>query len=178
VPLPKGRRRIVYDTVLASAEQAELPMPVDEPVPEPPYTFTRSSIKVYQDWCDNVVVDQRAPAVTWKAHRDTFGSHTSVSGMSHLASENSEDALSWNLFRTLERLGRLDAIARPLGLDDDFQVLYWYRPWDAADPLPEIRQALNRIEPWRKRKGHFGSDTTIMLKGQRVLVMVAAQRRS
>jgi hypothetical protein len=171
VPLPKGYR-IVYDPVLASVEQIELPLSIDAPTLGPPHTITRSGIKVYEDWRDNIVVDADAPAVAWKADRDTFGTYTSVPGVSRLASENSEDALSWNLFRSLEKVGRLDAIARPLGLDDDFQVLYWHRPWDATDPLSEIRRALNRIEPWRKRKGHFGADTTIMLKGQRVLIMV------
>ena len=42
--------RIVYDPVLASTEQAELPKPGDEPAPEPPHTITRSGIKVYQGW--------------------------------------------------------------------------------------------------------------------------------
>jgi hypothetical protein len=171
VPLPKGYR-IIYDPLAASAEQTELPIPVGEPALEPPHTITRSGVKVYVDWRDNIVVDAHAPAVTWKANRDTFGSHTSVPGVSRLASENSEDALFWNLFRTLEKMGRLDAIARPLGLDDDFQVLYWYRPWDVADPLPEIHQALNRVEPWGKLRGRFQTETYVILMGQRYLVMV------
>jgi nucleoside-triphosphatase THEP1 len=95
-----------------------------------------------------------------------------------LASENSEDALSWNLFRSLERVGRLDALTRPLGLDDDFQVLYWHRSWNVADPLPEIQQALSRVEPWRKVGGRFQTETDVILKGQRYMVMVEAQRRS
>jgi len=171
VPLPKGYR-IIYDPLVASAEQAELPMSVEEPAPEPPHIITRSGIKVYEDWHDNIVVDADSPAVTWKANRDTFGSNTSVPGMSRLASENSEDALSWNLFRTLEKIGKLDAIARSLGLDDDFQVLYWYRPWDVADPLAEIRLALNQVEPWRKIGGRFQTETDVILKGRRYLVMV------
>ena len=141
VPLPKGYR-IVYDPVLASVKQIELSLSIDAPAPGPPHTITRSGIKVYENWRDNIVVDADASAVAWKAERDTFGTHTSVPGVSRLASENSEDALAWNLFRSLEKVGRLDAIARPLGLDDDFQVLYWHRLWDAADPLSEIRQVL------------------------------------
>jgi hypothetical protein len=53
--------------------------------------------------------------------------------------------LSWNLFRTLERTGHLDVVARALGLEDEFQVLYWYRFWDATEPLPEIKAALDQL---------------------------------
>ncbi len=109
VPLPKGYR-IIYDRLAGSMAQAELPLSIDAPEPDPRHTVTRSGVKVYDDWRDNIIVDADAPPVTWKAKRDTFGAHTSVPGRSRLASENSEDALSWNLFRTLEKAGRLDAI--------------------------------------------------------------------
>jgi hypothetical protein len=174
VPLPKGYR-IVYDPLIGSMEQTELPLSVDEPEPDPPHTITRSGVKVYHHWRDNIVVDTDAPPVVWKAGRGTFGSNTGVPGQPYLASENSEDAFSWNLFRTLEKAGRLDVVTRALGLEDDFQVLYWYRPWDAADPLPEIREALNRVEPWGKIRGRFQTETDIILKGQRYLVMVESK---
>lgn len=171
VPLPKGYR-ITYDLLVGSMEQAELPLPVDEPEPDKPHTITRSGVKVYDDWRDNIVVDPEAPPLVWKAGRDLFGANTSVPGRPYLASENSEDALSWNLFRTLEKAGRLNVAARALDLEDDFQVLYWYRPWDAADPPPEIKEALDRVEPWGKIRGRFQTETDIMLKGGRYLVMV------
>jgi hypothetical protein len=170
VPLPKGYR-IIYDPLVGSMEQAELPLSLDEPEPDKPHTITRSGVKVYDDWRDNIVVDPEAPPLVWKSGRDLFGGHTGVPGRPYLASENSEDALSWNLFRTLEKAGRLDVVARALGLEDDFQVLYWYRPWDAADPLPEISEALNRVEPRRGQQ----TETDIILKGQRYLVMVESK---
>jgi len=170
VPLPRGYR-LVYDP-MAAAEQSELPRSVTSAEPEKPHTITPSGVKVYHDWRDNIVVDAYAPPVVWKAGRDIFGRNTSVPGRSYLASENSEDALSWNLFRTLERTGHLDVIARALGLQDDFQVLYWYRPWDATEPLPEITAALNRVEPWGLIGGRYQTETDVILKGQRYLVMV------
>jgi hypothetical protein len=91
-----------------------------------------------------------------------------VPGRPRLASENSEDALSWNLFRTLEKAGRLEVVARALDLEDEFQALYWYRPWDSAEPLPEIHQALKQVEP---RKG-YQTETDVILKGRRYLIMV------
>jgi hypothetical protein len=156
-------------------EQAELPLSLDEPQPDKPHTVTRSGVKVYDDWQDNIVVDPNAPPLVWKARRDIFGASRGVPGRPYLASENSEDALSWNLFRTLEKAGRLDVIARALGLEDNFQVLYWHRPWDAADALPEIKEARDRVEPWGKIGGRFQTETDIILKGQHYLVMVESK---
>jgi hypothetical protein len=170
IPLPPGYR-IIYDRLVGSMVQAELPLPVPEAEPEPPHTVTRSGIKVYDDWRDNIIVDADAPPIAWKAQRDTFGGHTSVPGRSRLASENSEDALSWNLFRTLEKADRLDVVTRAVGLQDDYQVLYWYHPWNRIGPLPEISQALQRVEP---RKG-YQTETDIILKGQQYLVMVESK---
>ena len=168
VPLPPGYY-LAYDPLLA-AEQPALPLPVAPPEPEKPHTITSSGVKVYDDWRDNIVVDPDAPPLAWKAGRDSFGANTSVPNHPRLASEDSEDALSWNVFRTLERTGHLDVVARALGLEeeDEFQGLYWYRPWDSAEPLPQIRAALKRAEPWRG----YHTEADVILKGQRHLVMV------
>lgn len=170
VPLPKGYR-LIYDPLVGAMEQAELPLPLEEPPPEPAHILTRSGVKVYDDWRYNIVVDADAPPVAWKAGRDLFGTNTSVPSRPRLASENSEDALSWNLFRTLEKAGQLEVVARALDLEDEFQALYWYRPWDSAEPLPEIRQALKHVEP---RKG-YQTETDVILKGRRYLVMVESK---
>jgi hypothetical protein len=166
VPLPPGYY-LAYDPLLA-AEQPELPLSLTAPEPDKPHTITRSGVKVYDDWRDNIIVDAGAPSLAWKAGRDTFGANTSVPNHPRLASEDSEDALSWNLFRTLERTGHLDVVTRALGLEDKYQVLYWHRPWDAIAPLPEIRVALKRAEPWRG----YHTEADVILKGQRTLVMV------
>ncbi|MBD3175652.1 MAG: hypothetical protein GF320_10765, partial [Armatimonadia bacterium] len=166
VPLPPGYY-LTYDPLLA-AEQPALPMTLDEPEPDEPHTVTSSGVKVYDDWRDNIVVDAGASPLAWKASRDIFGANTSVLGRLCLTSENSEDALSWNLFRTLERTGHMDVVARALGLEDEYQVLYWHRAWDAVESLPEIRAALKRAEPWRG----YHTEADVILKGQRTLVMV------
>ena len=137
VPLPPGYY-LAYDPLLA-AEQPELPIALDEMEPDKPHTITRSGVKVYDDWRDNIAVDAGAPPLAWKASRDTFGANTSVPNHPRLASEDSEDALSWNLFRTLERTGHLDVVARALGLEDEFQVLYWHRPWQRSRLLSSER---------------------------------------
>jgi hypothetical protein len=99
-PLPRGYK-IIYDPLVASMIQAELPLTLEEPTPEPPHIITRSGVKVYDDWRDNIIVDAEAPPLLWKAKRDTFGAHTSVPDHSRLASENSRLCLvvTWSLSR-------------------------------------------------------------------------------
>jgi hypothetical protein len=65
-------------------------------------------------------------------------------------------------------------VAHALGLEkeDKFQVLYWYRPWHSAEPLPEIKAALGQVEPWGRIGGRYQTETDVILKGQRYLVMV------
>lgn len=170
VPLPRGYR-LVYDPA-AAAVQAGLPLPAATPEATKPHKVTTSGVKVYDTWQDNIIMDADAPVLGWKAHRDIYGAHTSVPRQPYLASENSEDALSWNQFRTLERTGHLDVVARALGLDDEFQVLYWYHDWDAAEPVLEIKAALDRVEPWGTIGGRRQTETDIILKGTHFLVMV------
>jgi hypothetical protein len=142
---------------------------------EPSYVITTTGVKVYRRWQDNIIVDADLPPIRWKAAKDRFTSITDVPGWPRIASQNSEDALSWNVFRSLEKAGRLDVVANLMGLEDTFQVLYWYRPCDADGPTPEIVAALKQTEPWGQIRGRYQTETDIILKGQHYLVMVEAK---
>jgi len=142
---------------------------------ESSYVITTTGVKVYRRWQDNIIVDADLPPIRWKAAKDRFTSITDVPGWPRIASENSEDALSWNVLRSLERAGRLDIVSNLLSLDDNFQALYWYRPFDAEEPLQEIVDALNQTEPWGRTRGRYQTETDIILKGQRYLIMVEAK---
>lgn len=135
------------------------------------YLTSKDGVKVFRRWEDNIVVDEHLPPIRWKARKELFGRNTSVAGMPYIASENSEDALSWNLFRSLEKAGRLDIVASLLRLDDTFQPLYWYRSYNGQSALTTITEALRRVEPW----AGFKTETDIILKGRRHLVMVESK---
>ncbi len=150
VPPPPGYY-LAYDPLLA-AEQPELPLPLAAPEPEKPYTITSSGVKVYGDWRDNIVVDPDAPPLVWKAGRGVFGTHTSVPGRPYLASENSGDALSWNLFRTLE-LTKLAGLE--LSVTSSLRAyVRSFRPVPTISVQPDLVESQPQCSPRNYRLGN------------------------
>lgn len=135
--------------------------------------ITKTGVKVHSRWQDNIIVDPDLPSIGWKAcqAKDRF-TRGAARGLPKIASENSEDALTWNLFRTLEKTGRLNQLLEELGFKDDFKVLYWFRPFDSAAVMPEIQAALNEIEPWGVGGRKQQTETDIILRGGSTLLMV------
>jgi hypothetical protein len=70
-----------------------------------------------------------------------------------LSHENSEDAVTWNVFRSLQEAAELPLAVRVLGgVDPEAEpVLYLWgrevRP-DASRPWPRLTSARNAVEPW------------------------------
>jgi hypothetical protein len=110
-------------------------------------TFSLGGVPVYTDYCENIIVDSGHPILAWKANKERFSPRLFTShiralypdGLPRIGSRHSEDALSWNLFHSLQLAGKLllitDFIA--LGLDCDI-VYFWARDacqWsDKVDP--------------------------------------------
>ncbi len=81
--------------------------------------------RVFDDWNHNVDVFCEDAATRWMAEQEK--------NLHKIRRENSEDALTWQSFRTLEEHGLISK--RPsdyLGVKDDFNVFYWQR--SATDP--------------------------------------------
>ena len=89
------------------------------------YVTTKSGVKIYNQWQDNIVIDSDAIHI----------------GKSRLASENSEDALTWNVFRTLSYVKPnslwLNHIFNPIKFehDDEHTQTFW-RPFTQPDSYP------------------------------------------
>lgn len=137
------------------------------------YFVTISGVKVYRNWEDNIIVDSQLPAIRWKAQqkKDRF-TRGKAEGLSKLASVNSEDAFSWNFFRSLEKAESLDFLMDRHGFNDAFRVLYWYRLFDQRNPEAEIQSALDRIEAWGKGGRRQQTETDIILIGKKYLIMI------
>jgi len=61
--------------------------------------------KVYIDYRDNLFVDGDNSILAFKANRDRYvrnGKQDAYAGLAHIGSKNSEDAITWNYFRSLE----------------------------------------------------------------------------
>ncbi len=103
-----------------------------------------TGVKVFSNFKDNLIIDQDDAEVAnqaghWKYNRGL------VKGLSKLGSENSEDALTWNVFRTLMKLPAriwLAAVLAPIPFDDEEcrdAVLNFWRQFPAPSnrPVPE-----------------------------------------
>jgi hypothetical protein len=74
-----------------------------------------------------------------------------------LGYENSEDALSWNVFRSLQEAAQLGVAARVLAgveFDGEPELILWGRSIgvDGTTPCLEIQRALDRLEPTHRQQ--------------------------
>ena len=66
------------------------------------FMYSDSGVKVFVDFKDNLIVDPNDPVIAAQARNWRF-SKGKVKGLAYIGSENSEDALTWNVFKTLEK---------------------------------------------------------------------------
>ena len=117
---------------------------------EPALRFHASSTYVLVEPLDNIIVGRDLVA-------RILAGGTGKAETGRLGNENSEDALSWNVFRSLQEAGALGRVARGLvGADvpDDVELFLWGSRVTATgiEPAPAIKSALNALEPSRGRR--------------------------
>jgi hypothetical protein len=84
--------------------------------------------KVAEDFRERILVDSDSSILAFKANRDRFTdikNQTDYAGLPHLGSYHSEDALTWNVFRSLQKHGCLNIITKELGIGDSRGMLLW-----------------------------------------------------
>jgi len=146
-------------------------------------TFSRGGVPVYTDYRENIIVDSGHPILAWKANKERFSptlfpSHIRAlypDGLPRIGSRHSEDALSWNLFRSLQLAGKLILVTDFITPGLDFAIVYlWARDasqWrDKVDP--DIQECLNKMEPWGKDGIKQQTETDVILRGKHHLIMV------
>lgn len=145
--------------------------------------YSRRAVQVWEDYRRNIVVDAENPILAWKAEKDKYSPSlfpVSVrqrfpSGIARIGSPRSEDALSWNLFRSLHKVGKLHLITDFLSQDMAVSTLHFWGhsvEKSSAEIDPAIQEALNEIEPWGRDSRQQQTETDVMLRGPRDLVMV------
>ena len=85
------------------------------------------SDKVAADFRSRIIVDPDNPVLAFKANRDRYGQrgHPVYAGLPHLGSQASEDAVTWNVFRSLQKGQRLHVISKELGIGEPRALLLW-----------------------------------------------------
>jgi len=66
------------------------------------FIYSDTGVKVFVDFKDNLIVAPDEPIITNQARNWRYSKGT-VKGLSYLGSENSEDAMTWNVFKTLAK---------------------------------------------------------------------------
>jgi len=66
------------------------------------FIYSDTGVKVFVDFKDNLIVDPDDPVIAGRARNWRYSGGI-VKGLSYLSSENSEDAMTWNVFKTLEK---------------------------------------------------------------------------
>jgi len=149
---------------------------------------SRGGVNVYTDYRENIIVDADHPILKWKAGKKNERLRPSwfpvwvrskfPQGFPYIASEQSEDVLSWNLFRSLQSAGKLSSVIEGLGIHADIEKVYfWQHDADrwSQEIDPEIQSILNEIEPWGINGRRQQTETDIILRGRHHIVMVESK---
>lgn len=85
---------------------------------------------VLRDFRQRIIIDADNPILAMKANRDRYTqlpNQKKYAGMPYLGSCNSEDALTWNVFRSLQKFKKLNIVTEWLSLDigEPTALLLW-----------------------------------------------------
>lgn len=82
--------------------------------------------KVATDYRTRIIVDPDSPILAFKANRDRYTwRQPTYAGLPYLGSQDSEDALTWNVFRSLQKAQKLHIISNEFGIGEPVGLLLW-----------------------------------------------------
>jgi hypothetical protein len=145
--------------------------------------YSRGGVGVFTDYHENIIINADHPILRWKADKDrlrpTYFSpevqKEFIRGLPKIGSTHSEDALTWNLFRTLQLNNGIQFVTRLFNSNLDIsKVYYWGHDADQCDERidGDIQDTLNQIEPWGIGGFKQQTETDIILQGKSNIVMV------
>jgi hypothetical protein len=132
---------------------------------------SESGVKVFSKYQDNISIDKDNPILRKKAEypREKY-TRGKVKGISRLGSENSEDARSWNLFRTLQLQSDMQKYYGLIRVQDNLQnVLFWCMDPQTGEFDGVLKSILDEIEPpllWRVQQ----TEPDVIVIGQKTVV--------
>jgi len=149
---------------------------------------SRGGVGVYTDYRENIIIDADHPILKWKANKKNERLRPSwfpvsvqakfPEGFPYIASEHSEDVLSWNFFRSLQSAGKLCFITDLLGISENIEKVYfWQHDADywGEEIATEIQATLNEMELWGTNGRRQQTETDVILRGSHHIVMVESK---
>lgn len=105
------------------------------------------SDRVAADFRSRIIVEPDSPILAFKANRDRYtqGSQPSYAGLPHLGSQRSEDALTWNVFRSLQKARRLDILCNELEIGKPRGMLLWTLAPETDNASKELQYAVGTV---------------------------------
>lgn len=120
----------------------------------------------YQNYTDNLL---------WKdaTDLDLLKRISEVKRESRISRDNSEDAVTWNVFRFLEKENLLSKYMSTLSNKEekDTEIVYWSYSQSKNGTLPELVEARKEFE----LKPQKGSEPDIIIKTQKTLFLIEAK---
>lgn len=90
--------------------------------------------KVHIDYRKNILIDQENPVLAFKANRDRYvqtKNQMNYAGLPQLGSINSEDAITWNIFRSLSISNNFNPLEKLFNRKlDNPKILLWTLSFD------------------------------------------------
>jgi hypothetical protein len=144
---------------------------------------SRGGVQIWEDYRRNILADAENPILAWKAEKDKYSpslfrpdvQERFPQGIPRIGSLHSEDALSWNLFRSLHHAGKLHLVTDFLSPGMEMSTLYlWGHSVDESSERIDVtvQEALNEIEPWGRDGRRQQTETDVMLRGPSDLVII------
>lgn len=105
------------------------------------------SDKVTLDFRTRIIVEPDSPILAFKANRDRYtrGTQPNYAGLPYLGSQASEDALTWNVFRGLQKARRLDIICNDLDIGEPRGMLLWTLAPELDNVSVELQYAVGTL---------------------------------
>ena len=160
-----GKRLFLQDLNLCWATK------VEEAMEKKHFVIGESGVKVFVHYRDNIIIDQDNPALKKKAScpREKY-SRGKVKGLSRLGSENSEDAKSWNLFRTLQLQNDIQDYYALIRVQDELKdLLFWGLNTETGELDGVLKSILDEIEPpplWKVQQ----TEPDIIVIGRKTII--------
>jgi hypothetical protein len=135
------------------------------------FAISDSGVKVFEHYRDNIVIDQDNPVLRKKASypRERYA-RGKVKGLSRLGSQNSEDAKSWNLFRTLQLQNHMQKYYGLVRDQDNLQnLLFWGLDPGTGEFDGVLKSILNEIERphlWKIQQ----TEPDVIVIGQKTII--------
>lgn len=144
--------------------------------------YSRGGVPVCTDYRENFIVDKDNPILKWKAEKEKFSPSLFPQdvrakypkGLSRIGSCHSEDALSWNVFRTLELVKKISLVADLVTKGANIsRVYFWGRLAQRGCPQIDcdIQEVLNEIEPWGWDGVKQQTEPDIILRGNHLIII-------